>query len=335
MKVLFHAYNTCCQNTSGGVQVRIRRMKNLLTERGLQVDFFNPYETNIRDYDVLHIFMLNPETAGLIAAAKSAGVKVVLSSIVGLNKPQWWRKWIGMRAPVQTDYKQKQNIIDLSDAIIAETPAEADFIHQEYRKPICQIYVIPNGMDEIGPGTDEIYEMIERNRRYALQVGRFDENKNQLNVIRALRGADYDVVFIGGTGLNGPAHYYDSCLKAAKGYDNIHLLGWIESNTPLLNSAFHNAHAVLLPSHHETFGLVATEGAAAGAHVCISNTLAINGFNVFKKEHTYNPDDIREIRQIIDHVMATPKDNALKERAKEVFNWEKIVSEHINIYNAL
>ena len=68
-----------------------------------------------------------------------------------------------MRVPIQTEYKQKQKIIDLSDAIIAETPAEANFINQEYRKPICQIFVIPNGMDELGPGSDEIYGIIDKN----------------------------------------------------------------------------------------------------------------------------------------------------------------------------
>ena len=335
MKILFHATNCSFQNVSGGMQVRVRKMQSLLSDKGIQVDFFNPSTTKLKDYDILHLFTLSTESAGLVRFAKSAGIKVVLSSVVSIIKSSWVIDVLNKYYPLMNEWKTKRAILNDCDIIIVETPAEAEFIRRKYGIHEKRLVVIPNGMDETCPGGDDIYTVIGRRNKFAIQVGRFDENKNQLNMIKALRGAAYDVVFFGGAGLNGSTDYYNACVEAAKGYSNIHLLGWVESGSPLINSAYHNAHAVLLPSHHETFGLVATEGAAAGAHVCISNTLAINGFNVFKKEHTYNPDDIREIRQVIDHVMATPKDNALKERAKEVFNWEKIVAEHINIYNSL
>ena len=59
MKVLFQAYNTCCQTESGGVQVRVRKIKQLLENRGIYVDFFSPFSTKIKDYDVLHNTALN------------------------------------------------------------------------------------------------------------------------------------------------------------------------------------------------------------------------------------------------------------------------------------
>ena len=67
--------------------------------------------------------------------------------------------------------------------------------------------------------------------------------------------------------------------------------------------------------------------------MCLSNTLAINGFDVFKKEHTFNPDDFKDIRRVVDTVMNTPKDEGLKNRAIEVFSWDKIAQQHIDIYN--
>lgn len=92
MKVLFQAYNTCCQTESGGVQVRVRKIKQLLENRGIQVDFFSTFNTKIKDYDVLHIFSLKEESLGIVKIAKKEGLKVVISPIV--NTTPWRAKAI-------------------------------------------------------------------------------------------------------------------------------------------------------------------------------------------------------------------------------------------------
>ncbi len=334
MKVLFHAYNCCFQNVSGGVQVRIEEIKKLLESNGITVDYFSPHQTKIKDYDILHVFMLNTETLQLISFAKSVGVKVVLSSIVSIKGGNTIAFWC--RFPIiPTIFRQKYSIVQKCDAIISETPAEAKFIHKYYKASFQKLNVIPNGVEELGDGTNEIFDLLGKVNPYALIVGRFDENKNQLNVIRALRGANYDVVFIGGVGINGPTIYYNQCVNAAEGYSNIHFLGWLPSNSKELNSAYKNAHAVLLPSHHETFGLVATEGAMSGAHVCLSKTIALNSFDVFDKNKSFDPDDIHEIRRVVDKAMSIPKGGELKDAVKQAFSWNVIVKQHIDIYNKL
>lgn len=333
MKVLFHAYNCCCQNESGGVQVRIRRLQKLLSSKGVQVDFFNPYETKVRNYDVLHIFMLTLENQSLVELAKTLGLKTVLSSIVSIREARAIDFYRRLPRQLTTAVKMKCNQLQRFDTIIAETPAEADFLNKHYAVPKSKIQIIPNGVDELGEGGEEVFDLIGGRKKYALIVGRFDENKNQLNVVKALRGANYDVVFVGGPNAAEKSTYYESCIGAAANDPHMHFLGWLPANSPVLNSAYRNAHAVLLPSHHETFGLVATEGAMSGAHVCLANTLAINGFDVFKKEHSFNPDDLKDIRRVVDTVMNTPKDEGLKNRAIEVFSWDKIAQQHIDIYN--
>ena len=335
MKVLFHAYNCCCQNESGGVQVRIRRMQKLLSSKGVQVDFFNPYETKLKDYDILHVFMLTIESQELVKLAKSLGLKVVLSSIVSIREGFFIDFYRSLPRQITTDVMRKYNLLKKFDAIIAETPAEADFLHKHYKVPCAKMKIIPNGVDELGSGGDEIFGLIGGKKKYALMVGRFDENKNQLNVIKALRDTEYNVVFVGGPNAAENTKYYDTCVSEANGSPRMHFLGWLPAGSSALNSAYRNAHAVIVASHHETFGLVATEGAMAGAHVCLSKTLAINGFNVFKKEHTFNPDSIKDIRIVVDNAMKTPKDSNLKNKAIEVFSWDMIAQQHIDIYNKL
>ncbi len=335
MKILFHAYNCCCQNESGGVQVRIRRMQKLLSSKGVQVDFFNPYETKLKDYDVLHIFMLTVESQELVKLAKSLGLKVVLSSIVSIREGFLIDFFRSLPRQITTDVMRKYYLLKKFDVIIAETPAEANFLHKHYKVPFAKMKIIPNGVDELGQGGDEIYGLIGGKKQYTLMVGRFDENKNQLNVIKALRDAEYDVVFVGGPNAAENTIYYETCVSEAKDNPRMHFLGWLPAGSSVLNSAYRNAHAVIVASHHETFGLVATEGAMAGAHVCLSKTLAINGFNVFKKEHTFNPDSIKDIRTVVDNAMKTPKDGNLKNKVIEVFSWDRIAQQHIDIYNEL
>ena len=52
MKILIESYNTCTQNKSGGVQVRINKIADLLIKRNITVDFFNKFSTKVVDYDI-------------------------------------------------------------------------------------------------------------------------------------------------------------------------------------------------------------------------------------------------------------------------------------------
>ena len=47
MKILIDSYSTCTQNKSGGVQVRINKIVDLLKKENITVDFFDKFKTNI------------------------------------------------------------------------------------------------------------------------------------------------------------------------------------------------------------------------------------------------------------------------------------------------
>lgn len=342
MKILFHAYNTCCQTESGGVQVRVRKIKSLLEERGHQVDFFNAFETKIKDYDVLHVFSLKEESLGIVSMAKEFGLKVIVSPIV--NTTKWRAKAIRntMLMPhvlrhfgIEPIEYERYEILKLADSVFVETKTEGEFIKKYYKVDSSKIKIVPNGVEELPKADDSIYELIGDRRPYVLQVGRIDSNKNTLSTIKALRGAEYNLVIIGGKFAGSKDNYYEKCVKEAEGNSNIHFLGWLAPNSNLLTSAYQNAHAIVMPSFSETFGLVSVEAAMAGLHVCLSNTLAILDFNVFDMSLTFNPSSTSELRNAVDKAMSTPKNNILKDAVKEVFSWQRIIDEHINSYKCL
>lgn len=338
MKILFHAYNTCCQTDSGGVQVRLRKIKSLLEKKRIQVDLFNPYETKLSEYDVLHLFMLKEETLGLISVAKRQGLKVVASSITTICPYSLRISIKRLLQPVLNKigfYTDDQNLYHLFqqvDHIIAETPEEKHYIQRLYNVENQNISVVPNGVEELVDSADEIYKILGKECRYFMQVGRADENKNLINVIKAVKGAEYDLVIVGGRHPLDSGEYFDRCVKEAEGCNNIHFIGWLKAGSRELASAYRNAQAVIMPSYQETFGLVALEAAMAGCNVCLSKTLPILDFNVFDRNITFDPRNVDEIRGVLDRAMTTPKNEIIRKKAIETFSWESVIDKHIDIY---
>jgi glycosyltransferase, family 1 len=335
MKVLIHTYDTAYQNEAGGVHNRIERTVSALRKTGLEVDFFDKYKTNIKDYDILHIFKLDIGSKQLVDHAKAVGLKVVVSSIMSLNKG-WLvdMYWMIKSIPIATIYKQAFSICSKSDHIIVETSKEALFMKKHYHINDKKISVVPNGIDDVSSKDELIYSLIGKNVPYALLLSRFDKNKNQLNVIKAVKGSDIEIVFIGGPDSSNKG-YYDRCLKEAEGCDNIHFLGWLCTGDKLLRSALGNASAIICSSYQETFGISILEGLMAGATPVLSNTLPILEFETFKSCITFDPDNIKDIREKIKKAIYDEKDLDLIKKAKEEFSWESVAYKHLKIYQNL
>lgn len=335
MKVLIHTYDTAYQNKAGGVHNRIERTVISLRKLGVEIDFFDKYSTNIKDYDILHIFKLDIASKQLIDYAKAVGVKVVVSSIMSVDKG-WVVDcyWMLKRIPLATIYKQLFSICSKLDGVIVETPKEAEYMRNHYHIDNKILSVVPNGASDISSKDESIYAALGKKVEYALLVSRFDENKNQLNVIKALKNTDVEIVFIGGADMSNP-HYYDKCLEEACGCDNIHFLGWLNSDSELLKSALGHASAIICSSYQETFGLSIVEGVMAGATPVISNTLPILEFKTFENCMTFNPNDIEDIRKKTNHAMHISNNFKLIENAKKDFSWESVANKHLEIYRSL
>lgn len=338
-KVLIDTYDTAFQNVSGGVRNRILSTVSVLKKKGFHVEYFEKYKTKIRDYDILHIFMLKIDSYSLIQYAKENGLKVVISSIVILTGEEKLRVyWKLRKLPIMTTYKILFHICSMADSIIAETTKEAKFLEKYYHVPMEKIAIIPNGATKMESKSQAVYERIGKKCEYALEVGRFDSNKNQLSVIKALKNTNLEMVFIGGESFGDP-QYYKKCIELAKNSPNIHFLGWLDREDELLKSAFCNAKAIISSSYHETFGLTIIEGIMAGAIPVVSNTLPILDYDSLKNCIRFNPRDVADIREKINFVMKHPsselEQNELIDNVSREFSWDKVAVEHIKLYGAL
>ena len=56
MKILFNTYYHAFQNPGGGEIVLLKTME-ALQRKGIQVELFNKWKTNLREYDLIHNFL--------------------------------------------------------------------------------------------------------------------------------------------------------------------------------------------------------------------------------------------------------------------------------------
>ena len=337
MKIVISGYNTCGQNLSGGVQNRIRQIHDrLLQKENVEIEYFCPMTTKLDDCDILHLFKLEIEYIKLIKCAKGKGVKVVLSSIVPLTKG--WKvdlkRILFKQLPIRSTYKIMFEIMTLVDFIIAETEQERSFIHKHFKVPKEKITVIPNGIDPFYFKGNQIFDKIGGHKDYVLQVGRIDRNKNVCNVIKALKGTGIDYVVIGGADFEN-SQYYEDCLKEAAGDEHIHFLGWIDSNSDILKSAYANAKVLVLSSFQETFGLVVLEAAAAGCNLAMTKWLPIADFKSLEKCWFFDANCVNDIRTKIIEAFSANHDVATQKKIMNEFSWDKIIEAHISVYNKL
>jgi glycosyltransferase involved in cell wall biosynthesis len=336
MNVLFQSYNLCMQNQSGGINTRIKSLYNHLTSLGVNVTYFSKFTDKVIDYDILHIFKVNIENQPLIDYAKSHGVKIVISSVVPCN--DIFKIKANMLLcrilPITTGLKIIQCSLKAADAIISETEEEKLFLSKHYGIDSNKISVIPNGIDDsfIAADFDNlIYEKLCSYEKYVLCVGRFDENKNQLNLIKAMNNTGITTVLIGGPSPDSNT-YYDKCRELAS--DNIKFLGWINHNDPLLMSAYRNAHVFVIPSYYETFGISILEAGCCGANIALSKTLPILSYGIFS-DFTFNPKNIKDIQKCIIKAYNSPLNNFIGEKVRDMFSWNRVAKEHVDLYTAL
>ena len=142
----------------------------------------------------------------------------------------------------------------LCDAILPNAYAEVRKIKTDFNlNELEKFFVIPNGVDihnnSDSPNKFADYYGIKKD--FVLCVGRIENRKNQLSLIKALKGTGVKLFLIGGYATEGERNYYDLCRKEAD--ENVVFVNWVDAKT--VYSAYQAAKVHVLPSWYETPGL--------------------------------------------------------------------------------
>lgn len=252
----------------------------------------------------------------------------------------------------------EEEVLDVSDRIVAATPAELAQLKWLYKFDTEKIVVIPPGVDlsHFYPiDLDEAKEFtgMEDEDHHILFVGRIEPLKGIDTLIRAIALLEQEgvlekhpisVSIIGGEPDASSEQMSDEMarLKALREIygvgDVITFLGRQDQDT--LPYFYSSADVVVMPSHYESFGMVALEAMACGTPVVASE---VGGLAFLVKDQVtgfHIPDDDPEaLSKCLKAVITDEKlRNHMGEQAAKYakqYGWENIAEKLVEVYEEL
>ena len=325
--------------------IKMEKVRKRLTEWGHVVDFFDPWSTDIKQYDIYHHFSAMKWDRPVVHFAKTSGVKVVLETM-------YWDSFrYSLTAPVSDELRRLKRLVEylfkrllprmapnrrllmMADALVANSRTEADLLKKHYAIPSDRICVVFNGVDR---GFSEATPHLFRDRygleNFILCTGIIEERKNQLGLIKALSGTDLELVLIGGS--PGPHRSYLERCKELAG-DRVHFIDALDHDDPLLKSAYAACSVLALPSWHETTGKSCLEAAILGKNV-VMTTNAPAAREYFGDLIAYvNPGDMKALRNALLRAKRELPNDQLRQRISDLYLWEEVTRSREAIYEKL
>lgn len=317
------------------------------------LDFANKKQIN---YDLIHSHYWLSGLAGEILKQHWEVPMLQMFHTLGKIKQQIGRT----EEEREGDYRIKgeMRVLESADLTIAATDAEHSQLVDLYNVPSDKINVIPPGVDthHFYPiPSDEAKEAIgiSPNEKMALFVGRIEPLKGVDTLLRAMAVLkkncrsfvcpDYLIVIGGDPG--GDEEKLSDEMARLQGLscnlelgDMVIFLGKRGQDTlPYYYSA---AEVVVMPSHYESFGMVALEAMACGTPVIASRVGGLahlvrdgeTGFNVPAQDPEALAEKLRSL--FINHDMRAAFGARAAAYAKE-FSWEIITKQVKDVYKEL
>jgi len=196
-----------------------------------------------------------------------------------------------------------------------------------------KIKVIPNGVEErfIEAKPDLFRKHFNVDYDFVLNVARLEPRKNQLSLIKALKGTGIRLIIIGNQSVW--PDYAKLCFEEGK--SEVLFIDELSHDDPLLASAYAAANVFALPSSEETPGIAALEAAIAGCSIVITERGGTKEY--FRDFAKYvDPYSIEDIRS---KILDAWQDNSNKECQKSYilsnFSWSRVAELTLNAYNAV
>jgi glycosyltransferase involved in cell wall biosynthesis len=216
----------------------------------------------------------------------------------------------------------------LADVLLPNAKRELDMLMCDFDIPLRNTYIVPNAADSVFlncNGNDFVSK--HGLRDFVLCVGRIEITKNQLFLIRAMKGSSIPLVLIGRLtdGL-----YLRECIREAD--KNVIFLNQISHEE--LASAYGAAKVHALPSWRETPGLVSLEAGLAGCNIVVTNRGSTEEY--FGKLAYYcEPDDVVSIRNAVLRAHAASRNKELVEHIFSNYTWKKAAEKTLEAYQSI
>lgn len=314
----------------GGGEIQMISTAKALSDLGLRTRLGWPTQEQMAEADCLHLFGSHPGHLPLVEAAHREGIPVVLSTIAWFDLASAWhepRPLLGRamaaakfltRAACPWLPSWRRRLYHEVDLLLPNSNAEAEQLVRYFHVPASRIHVVPNGASpRFCNGHPRWFRDLMGVEDYVLYAGRIEPRKNQLGFLRAMRDADVPIVVLGDA-VPGYEPYLAECLRIAG--PDVHFVGRLDHEDPLLASAMAGSGCLALASWYETPGLVALEAAMTGTPL----VLPVGGCarEYFGDHALYvHPNDAQGIRRAVFTALDRGRSDSLAAYVGENFSW--------------
>ena len=343
-QLLFNAHPGNSQG--GGAVIKLRKIRDFMRARGHRVDLYDQWTTTIEHHSIYHHFSMFPVDLPMYRLARASGIKIcveamyfaswaqVLSAPSGFSRS---RRLLRIGRYAQRRFAPRTTpermILDLADSVMVNSEFEKANLVRDFRINPAKVAVCYNGVDTDFAGADPAL-FVERFgvTDFVLVTGIFEERKNQLGLIRAMKGLDIPLVMIGGT---PPVHRWYRDLCQAEAGRNVLFLDEMDHDDELFRSAYAACKVLALPSWHETTGKSGLEAGLLAKNV-VMTTFAPAAPEYFGDFAFYvDPRDVSAIRRAVHTAMDTGPATELQARIARRFKWNTVLADREKHYLAL
>lgn len=306
-----------------GAEVEMNSIYKLLKNRNIDSTIYSYLKLSEKEFDVVLHFSTKATGYDLLLQLKKLKKKIILY-------PNIWIK----DDVSQNELENIKRFIDLADIIIFKSNSELEIIKSKVdlkleKTKVIFPFVNSNFLREIN---SEIFKSAYNLNKYILNVGVIEQNKNQLEIIKAFNKdypKGYKLVFIG---YSVDEDYFKECKS--KSNENILFLPQMKAASDILVAAI-NGCDLFIEIGNEPAGLSALEAAYRDRKTLLRDNSWSREF--FSKDNdNLNSIDINEISKKINYKLN--KNNMIKDKVYQNIKLktnENNISELIKCINEL
>lgn len=357
MKILFISRSTLYKDI-GGDTVQINNTAKFLRDLGAEVSIkLSEESVNYEEFDLIHFFNIirpgdilhhikktdKPFVVSTIFVDYSEYERTMRGGMIGLMLRIFsadtieYLKAVGrfvlngekiksFSYLLSGHRKSVKKIIRKSSMLLPNSNSEYNRLVSHYSEK-KSFMVIPNAIDS--SLFKVINKDVERNSRLILCVGRIEGRKNQLNLIKAVNGTEYQLIIIGSPSPN-QQRYYQACVTEAR--SNISFVKNIPQEELL--RYYRTAKVHVLASWFETTGLSSLEAAVMGCNIVITDKGDTKEY--FEDLAFYcDPASPASIFAAIEKAMASPFREELKRKIEKNYIWEITAEKTMQAYRVI
>jgi glycosyltransferase involved in cell wall biosynthesis len=254
-RVLLTTYHHAYLKKAGG-EFELFSISEKLKCHGLIADVYGPFSRSLESYDVALHFSVHGGGLDLLQYIHSQGKPIAL----------WPNLWLNEPAPQLATMVNAY--IDLSRVVIFKSQAEQAMFSRFFELPQPKVRRVLTQADPIyrREAPSGLFRELYGLGRYAIGVGIIEPNKNQLSVIRALKGTGLKLVLVGG---HRDESYYRTCQQ--EGADDVVFIDGLPARSELMRSALRES-TLFIECSHEPPGLSSIEAGLAGCRLVVSDS---------------------------------------------------------------